>query len=176
MENFAQVPTAKGCILLVDDEELIIDPLRRILEHFGYEVVTSTHGAEALQIVRAEPNRFDLVITDQAMPGLTGLELAVEIGRVRTGLPIILCTGETTPLPPEAAATAGIWEIVHKPLAVDRLLQVVKRALRDGAPTPTPSGAGIKSGALPHGRTAGTGQASRPSIADQAQAARSTHR
>jgi len=84
-------------ILLVDDEADLVYAGRKMLERLGYQVVTASDGLEAFQRFLAEPNRFDLVITDQTMPDMTGEMLAREMLNVRSDLPIILCSGTGRP-------------------------------------------------------------------------------
>ena len=84
---------------------------------------------EALDIFKADPNRFDLVITDYTMPRLTGLELARELLRLRSDIPIILCTGYSDAVSPEQAKAAGIREFLMKPLSKSEMAEAVRRAL-----------------------------------------------
>ena len=87
------LPTGAERILFVDDEESLVEVGEEILAELGYEVMSQTSSAEALALLRDDPSRFDVVITDQTMPELTGLELAKEILAIRPDLPVILCTG-----------------------------------------------------------------------------------
>jgi PAS domain S-box-containing protein len=127
------VPRGDGCILFVDDEEDLVYAGRKTLKRFGYEVIAKTNSIEALESFRTEPHRFDLVITDQTMPQMTGVQLAREILRIRSDIPIILCTGfspnseETTTM--EEAKAAGVRELVMKPLNKTEMAQIVRRLL-----------------------------------------------
>ncbi len=64
-----------------------------MLESLGYDVVTRTNGTEAMEIFKAEPDRFDLVISDMTMPKMTGVELARDLMQIKPDIPVILCTG-----------------------------------------------------------------------------------
>jgi PAS domain S-box-containing protein len=116
-------------ILFVDDEVAIVDMGRQILEHLGYRVTTRTSSIEALELFRANPERFDVVITDMTMPNMTGVELSSEIRRVRADIPIILCTGFSEIVTPEKANAMGIQEFVMKPLAMADMARTIRCAL-----------------------------------------------
>ncbi len=113
------IPAGHGCILLVEDESEIASALQIALSNQGYEV-------EAFDL---EPQRFDLVITDQTMPGMTGEQLAQAIRKHRCDIPIILCTavnhmGEAEPPLPPAIDT-----ICTKPLLVRELFNTIQQVL-----------------------------------------------
>jgi PAS domain S-box-containing protein len=126
-----QVPTGNECILFVDDEKIVMDLGKGLLEHLGYEVVARTSSIEALEVFRNQPNRFDLVITDMTMPNMTGMELVKELIQIRPDIPVILCTGFSAKLTPEKAAAAGIREFVMKPFGARNLAETVRKALGD---------------------------------------------
>ncbi|QXE91617.1 PAS domain-containing protein [Geomonas subterranea] len=120
-------------ILFVDDEESLTVLGQGILENLGYSVVTSSNSAGALDIFRADPSRFDLVITDLTMPGLSGKSLAKEISALRPDLPIILCTGfkETVD---DRDAEYGIRACLMKPYTSLTLGRTIRQVLeRTGA-------------------------------------------
>lgn len=128
-------------ILLVDDEEMLADLESSRLEQLGYAVTAYTDPAAALKAFRADPEAFDLLITDQTMPRLTGLELAVEIHRIRPQLPVILCSGYSRRLVPAEVEAAGIFCFLQKPLKRAALLNQLRVALEppgDGEPSETP--------------------------------------
>ena len=87
------LPTGSERILFVDDEEALVEMGEDILAELGYEVTSRMNGREALALFTADPSRFDLVITDQTMPEMTGVDLAKEILALRADMPIIMCTG-----------------------------------------------------------------------------------
>ncbi|MBN2528451.1 MAG: response regulator [Deltaproteobacteria bacterium] len=122
-------------ILLVDDEEMLAQLGKRILEEYGYTVECHTEPEEALACFQADPNKYDLLITDQAMPHITGLELARKVKQIRD-LPIVLCTGYAEASSPEDIKSSGIVEICNKPLRKDRLAQRI-RSILDRSPSAT---------------------------------------
>ena len=126
----AQV-TPKGTerILFVDDEELLMEWGQAVLERLGYSVTTLTDSTEALKTFSSDPSRFDLVITDQTMPKLTGLNLARELLTIRNNIPIIICTGHSDGVSPEKAREVGIKEFLIKPIGKQQLATVVRRVL-----------------------------------------------
>ncbi|MBX7254900.1 MAG: PAS domain S-box protein [Candidatus Hydrogenedentes bacterium] len=124
-----QLTGRSECILVVDDEEILAELLCRQLERFGYRVVMATDSEEALRLFRENPRRFDLLITDQNMPQLTGMQLSQEVLRLRKGLPIILATGYSVPLTREEATSLGIRAYLNKPIEAYRMAQVVRQVL-----------------------------------------------
>ena len=121
--------TGKGRILFVDDEKTLVDYAKKLLEHLGYDVVDATNSIEALELFRQGAEGIDLVITDQTMSGMTGLELTEAIKEVRSDVPVILCTGYSERLTPESAATVGVCECLNKPVGARKLSEVVHRIL-----------------------------------------------
>jgi CheY-like chemotaxis protein len=108
---------------------MIVDIGREMLNRLGYNVTTRTSSIEALELFRMKPMEFNLVITDQTMPQMTGTDLAREILRIRPDIPIILCTGFSHAVTPEKARAQGIREFVMKPIVGAELGRVVRRAL-----------------------------------------------
>ncbi len=103
-------------IMIVDDEENILNVSQLILEKHGYKVTTFKDGASALEAFSRDPGYFDLVITDMAMPKMTGSELSVKILNFRSDIPIILCTGYSENFNKEMALKLGIKKYVQKPI------------------------------------------------------------
>jgi PAS domain S-box-containing protein len=116
-------------VLLVDDEPLVVDTLEKTLRSLGYRVTTSVSGTEALEMFSREPRAFDLVITDQVMPGMTGMTLAGKMLEMRPDLPIILLTGFSETVSSEQAEQAGIRTFLIKPVAKRELAESVRKAL-----------------------------------------------
>jgi PAS domain S-box-containing protein len=123
-------------ILLVDDELIFIEVGRIALAGLGYEVEAVMQPAAALELVRANPARFALVITDQAMPGMTGLQLAAELRKIRPDLPIVLTTGYSLALTMERLHAAGVAQLLLKPTTARSLGASVHAAL-SGQPIST---------------------------------------
>jgi two-component system, cell cycle sensor histidine kinase and response regulator CckA len=118
-----------GQVLLVDDEEALAQLEGRALRRLGYAVTISHNGETGLYRFKQEPDRWDIVVTDQIMPGLSGTAMAREILKIRPDIPIILCTGFSENLPREEIAAAGIREILKKPVVNRVMAQAVRRHL-----------------------------------------------
>jgi len=123
------LPKGHECILFVDDEEDLIEIGAKMLSHLGYEVATRSDGAEALEAFRAQPERFDLVITDMTMPNLTGDRLAKELMKIRPDIPIILCTGFSENISEQKAKEIGIRGFSMKPFVMRDLAETTRRVL-----------------------------------------------
>ena len=124
------LPTGNGeRVLVVDDEPSLTFLVKRVLERLGYDVTTSNSSPEALDIFRAAPQQFDLVLTDQTMPGLTGLELTCQLLQIRPGIPIILATGYSVWIEGADAKSLGVRELLMKPMTSQILAEVVFRVL-----------------------------------------------
>lgn len=129
------VPTAaehavknNGHILVVDDEEVLAHLFAEILKTHGYQVTVFSDSREALRRFYSTPAEFDAVISDQTMPGLTGVELAHALRVLRPELPIILCTGYSAALNPDIAARLRV-AFLSKPVSFDALLLTLEQAL-----------------------------------------------
>ncbi|MCX8044747.1 MAG: response regulator, partial [Desulfobacterota bacterium] len=118
-------------ILVVDDEQAITVMLQDLLESFGYTVVTRTSRVKALELFRAQPGRLDVVITDQTMPNMTGIELAQHILKIRSDIPIILCTGFSEMLDATSAREFGINAFLTKPVVISTLTKTIRSVLLD---------------------------------------------
>ncbi|MCA9473438.1 MAG: response regulator [Nitrospira sp.] len=118
--------TGQGQILFVDDEEAIALVCKELLEQLGYQVVAKTSGSDALAAFRDDPNYFDVVITDQTMPSMTGEELSEQLLRLRPNLPIILCTGFSHSIDADKAKALGIRGFLIKPLLSHQLAQMLQ--------------------------------------------------
>jgi PAS domain S-box-containing protein len=129
------IPRGTERILFLDDEEDLVFSWQKMLETLGYRVVAGTNSVEALEVFRAQPDRFDLVITDQTMPHLTGERLAMEILGLRPDIPIILCTGLGSAsgggVTDRIARTIGIREVMRKPVERSEMARVIRRVLDD---------------------------------------------
>ncbi|MCP4196940.1 MAG: response regulator, partial [Proteobacteria bacterium] len=123
------VPTGNEHILVVDDEEQIVRMLKRLLEPLGYRVTSMTSSLEALLAFRDSPNLFDIVVTDQTMPELTGTKLAAEMLRIRPDLPIILTSGYTNSVTETQIAELGIGAFLPKPISKFDIGHTLRRLL-----------------------------------------------
>ncbi len=116
-------------VLVVDDEDDVRLLIQQVLEHGGYQVDCAGSGIEAWQIFRDDPGAWDLLITDQTMPEMTGVELVRLVLEVRPEMPIVLCTGYSSMVDGERARELGISVYLQKPPCVDELLHAVRAAL-----------------------------------------------
>ncbi len=122
-------PSGNERILLVDDEESLVDACRLMLEQLGYHVLAATGSVAALEAFQSDPLSFDLVVSDQTMPRMTGLELAREIIRIRPGMPIVLCTGFSEAVSEEVVESIGIRKVVMKPILMKDLAATVRQVI-----------------------------------------------
>ncbi|MCF8090382.1 MAG: response regulator [Desulfotignum sp.] len=125
-EDTAQKDTA---ILFVDDEPAIADLGKQLLESLGYRVKSLTDPVAALALVKKDPDRFDLAITDLTMPGMKGDRLAAELTKIRPDIPVILCSGFNAQLSEHAAAAAGIEAFIMKPILKKNLAQTIESVM-----------------------------------------------
>ncbi len=116
-------------ILFVDDEEMLADIGQRVLETLGYSVTVETDSVNALELFKKDPTQFDLVITDQTMPNLTGSELATKILKLNPDIPIILCTGYSSKVDERKAADIGISAFLNKPVEINTVATTVRNVL-----------------------------------------------
>lgn len=126
---FENIPTGRERILFIDDEEFLVYMGKDMLERLGYQVTIKTSSSDALAIFRNDPEKFDLVITDQTMPGMTGSDLAMKMLQIRKDLPIILCTGYSSVISAEEAKAMGIREFVLKPMIKGDIAKIVRKVL-----------------------------------------------
>lgn len=116
-------------ILFIDDEELLAEMGKSMIERLGYRVTVRRNSIEALTTFQNHPDQFDLVITDQTMPGMTGSDLARRMLQIRPGMPIILCTGYSSVMSEENARSLGIKGFAFKPLAKNDLAALIRKVL-----------------------------------------------
>jgi len=137
VERPKRAPGGSESILVVDDEEVLGRMVGRTLSKLGYRVTVKSAAHEALEEFRAAPQSFDLVVSDQTMPKMTGDRLAEELQRIRPGLPVVLCSGFSEILTPEREKQVRPFAIVRKPFEGDELEHAIRRAL-DAANEPCP--------------------------------------
>jgi len=113
----------------VDDENSLAEMGKHLLERLGYHVTVRTSSIEALEAFRTSPDRYDLVITDQTMPNLSGIQLTSELLRIRSDIPIILCTGFSEAVNVENYKSMGIRGFVMKPIVKKDIAKTIRKAL-----------------------------------------------
>ena len=123
------LPRGPERILFVDDEASIVKMVTQMLERQGYQVVGKTSSTEALKLFQEESDKFDLAITDMAMPGMPGDRLSEELIRIRPTIPVIICTGHSDRMDEGKALKSGIAAYAMKPLVKTDLMNTVRRIL-----------------------------------------------
>ncbi|WP_073613346.1 response regulator [Desulfopila aestuarii] len=123
------MPMGNECILFVDDEETLAEMAGEMLRKLGYQVKIMTSGIDALQLIEASQEHYDLVITDQTMPNISGLDLARSIVALHPGVPIILYSGYSAAISADEAREIGIKKVLMKPLSMTLLSQTVRQIL-----------------------------------------------
>ena len=131
MKEPEEAPGGTEHILLVDDEEQVADMERSILEHLGYTVTVFTDSLKAYSAFQEKPTRYDMVITDQTMPVLTGIDLAQQMLKVRKDIPIVICTGFSSTLSKEKALELGVCGFAMKPLSIIDLARLIRKIFAD---------------------------------------------
>jgi len=122
-------PRGDEGILFIDDDATLAEFGKESLEALGYRVVAKTSSVEALEVFRAQPEQFALVITDQTMPDMTGMVLARRLLEICPGLPIILCTGYSEQVTQTRAQEMGICEFLMKPVVMRDLARAIRKVL-----------------------------------------------
>ena len=128
-ENDSPIPKGTESILFIDDELALAELWANSLKRLGYKVVTATGGPQALELFRERPLEFDLVITDQTMPKMTGIEIAEQMLRVRPDLRILLCTGLIERMIEERARRIGVRGLLRKPLELREAARTIREVL-----------------------------------------------
>jgi len=140
LEKTVQTGSVKACdknftgnerILLVDDESVIVQLEKRILERLGYQVTDANSSIDALKVFQENPGIFDLAITDMNMPNMTGVQLAEKLIAIKPDIPIILCTGFSERINKERAESIGIKGFLMKPVARSEMIEMVRNVLDD---------------------------------------------
>jgi CheY-like chemotaxis protein len=129
IRHTALLPGGKERVLLVDDEEMIVKMIEKMLSGLGYKVSPFSSCENALMAFRAQPDNYDLIITDMTMPKITGDKFAEEVLRVSPGMPIILCTGFSPMITKEKARELGIRKLLAKPILQRDLAIAVREVL-----------------------------------------------
>jgi signal transduction histidine kinase/ActR/RegA family two-component response regulator len=129
LQTLKTLPRGTEHILFIDDEENLVDVMKDLLQRLGYRVAATNQPLDALELFRAAPDTFDLVITDAAMPHMTGDRLAKELLTIRRDLPIIICTGYSERVSPQNIKALGIRRLLMKPLAIRNLAVAIREIL-----------------------------------------------
>jgi CheY-like chemotaxis protein len=129
MDHAGPVPGGKERILFVDDEEILVEMSKEMIDTLGYQTTGAADSRTALELFRSRPDHFDLVITDMTMPHMTGLELSKEIRKLRPDIPIILCTGFNELISEEKARALGIQGFAMKPLNLRHIAELIRTSL-----------------------------------------------
>ncbi len=124
-----RIPTGHERILLVDDEETLVEMAQALLENLGYQVTGVSDSVRALELFSQSPEGYDLIITDQTMPAMTGCTFAREVKKHREDIPIILCTGLMEAVSEQQARQTGILAFLMKPYVVGELSRTVRKIL-----------------------------------------------
>jgi PAS domain S-box-containing protein len=129
-ERNKSLPEGKERILFVDDEAYLVDLGVEMLEALGYSVTGAMSGNQALQRFIADPQAFDLVITDQTMPGMLGIELSAELVKIRPDIPIILCSGYSAMVSEDNFREKGIRKFCMKPMSMKQFALAIRKVLK----------------------------------------------
>lgn len=130
-KTYQKVPQGAGAgnILFVDDEVSLVKAMHKMLEGMGYDVDSTTNPDQAIEMFSMQPDRFDLVITDMAMPQMTGDRFITEILKIRPDIKIILCTGFSERINEEAAKDLGAHDYLEKPVDRDTFALRIRKVL-----------------------------------------------
>ncbi len=130
-----ELPRGDERIIFIDDEKALVDIGKKTLEKLGYQVTGFTNPAQALGRIRSKPGDVDLVITDQTMPGMTGLQIAGQVKKISPGTPVLLCTGFNNMVSQDKLAMNGVDQLLMKPVSRINIAQAIRMLLdkRPGA-------------------------------------------
>ncbi|GAB6096206.1 chemotaxis protein CheB [Desulfatiferula olefinivorans] len=118
-------------ILYIDDEDMVLSVGTKILRSLGYKVTPISSGTEAIEVLAAAPQDFDIVITDYTMPKITGLELAKKLSTIRNNIPILLCTGLSGTVPDHKIKESGITDVLYKPFMKSEVAVALRNILTE---------------------------------------------
>ena len=131
--NAVEWPQGKGKVLFVDDEEVLARWGEQVLTHLGYTVVTKTNPHEAIALFQSQPGQFDVVVTDQTMPTMSGEAFARALLKIREDIPVVLCTGFSHTMSAEKANQLGLKGFLMKPVNGAVLAKTLQEVLQDHA-------------------------------------------
>jgi CheY-like chemotaxis protein len=118
-----------GRLLLVDDEADLVELEKEMVELLGYSATAVSESAAALALFKEDPDKYDLVLTDQTMPHMTGIELARELVSIRPDIPVVLITGYRDVIDAELAREAGVKAVIVKPMTRAEIGKTIKELL-----------------------------------------------
>jgi CheY-like chemotaxis protein/anti-sigma regulatory factor (Ser/Thr protein kinase) len=124
-----QIKGGSEKILFVDDEESVVKLNHQLLERLGYQVQSTTKPLEALEWFKADPDQFDVIITDMTMPRLTGDRLAAEVLKIRPQMSVIICTGYSERMSTEKAEALGARKYLEKPIDLLNLASSLREVI-----------------------------------------------
>ncbi len=130
-KNVEEAMTGNEHILLVDDEEPIAKLEKQMLERLGYRVTPRISSVEALNAFRANPNTYDLVVTDMTMPNMTGVMLTKKLISINPEIPVIICTGFSEKMSQDKIEEIGAKGLLMKPIVKAELAKLVRKVLDD---------------------------------------------
>ncbi|MBT4637887.1 MAG: response regulator [Deltaproteobacteria bacterium] len=128
-EPLGEIKGGSERILFVDDEESMVDLNRQRLERLGYNVKSTIKPVEALEWFKADPDQFDVIITDMTMPRMTGDRLAAEVLKIRPHMPVIICTGYSERMSAKKAEVLGVSKYIEKPIGARNLASAIREVL-----------------------------------------------
>jgi DNA-binding NtrC family response regulator len=131
--NAMEWPQGRGNVLFVDDEEVLARWGEQVLAHLGYTVVTKTNPHDAVELFHKQPDQFDVVVTDQTMPTMSGEAFAMALLEIRHDIPIVLCTGFSHTMSAEKANKIGLKGFLMKPVNGAVLAKTLQDVLEDRA-------------------------------------------
>ena len=124
-----ELESSYGYFGYIDDEVSIVKMEQQMLERLGYTVTVRTGSFDALEAFKADPQAFDLVVTDMTMPNMTGVKLAAELKKIRPAIPVILCTGFSYQVNEEKSKALGIDGFVLKPVIMKEIAATIRMIL-----------------------------------------------
>jgi DNA-binding NtrC family response regulator len=124
------IPKGKGKVFFIDDEESQLKSIQPVLERLGYTVRVETDSIKALAAFKKSPESFDLIITDQNMPKLTGDKFAEAVLSIRPDIPVILCTGFSEIIDAHRSKAIGVSAFLMKPFSIKEIAETIERVLK----------------------------------------------
>jgi DNA-binding response OmpR family regulator len=127
--NSAASPQFQPTVLLVEDDDLLLDAMTRMLVRVGYLVLTAPSGHDAISLLHAPLQPINVVVLDVNLPDVSGIDLCARIRELHPTMPVVVCTGSTDPAHLAELLKMGVCGFFHKPVAMADLLASVEAAL-----------------------------------------------